>query len=85
MTKLPSEAREKLEPLRPSCSAVYQALHHSDRPLSSKEIEEATCLPMSTVRDALQVLRESDLVIKRRHVDNPRTPIYQVCINANSS
>jgi len=82
--QLPSEARRELESLRPSCSAVYQALFYRGDTMTTSEISEAACLSCSTVRDAVRDLQDAGLVIKSKDPHNPRTPLYQNSITANS-
>jgi predicted transcriptional regulator len=77
-TKLPTKIREKLEELPPSASAVYQALYHSEEHLSTAEIHEATGIHERTVRNAVEELRNADLVARDEGIVDPRVPRYYI-------
>jgi len=75
-TKLPSETLQRLRELPSRSCAVYQALHHADQRLSSREIEDATGLRQRTVQRALDELEEAGLAVRKEDVDTPGQPLY---------
>jgi len=68
---------EERETLPPSAKLVLKVLEY-EGPMTQKEIAEKTLLPRRTVRNALKILLQKELIVKRAMLRDTRLSIYHI-------
>ncbi|MHA1866414.1 MAG: hypothetical protein ACTSVB_07720 [Candidatus Heimdallarchaeaceae archaeon] len=66
---------QSLEGVPPSAKYIFKLLH-TEGEMTQSEIIQSTGLPSRTVRNALKILSEKELVGKRRYLHDARQSIY---------
>ena len=68
---------EEKESLPPSAKLVLKVLEY-EGPMTQKEIAEKTLLPRRTVRNALKILLQKELIVKKTTLRDARLSIYHI-------
>ena len=72
---MPTHMSDTLTRLPPAPTLVYKILEFQG-PLTYSELLDEAKLPESTLKDALQTLRDHDLVVRQYHSDDARSHLY---------